>query len=122
MTRRTVFSRILGAVGFAVAAKVMPFYPRSGQPRVVALSRVHEQDIAGEILSAGGYKHLQLPIEPRPCLTINRIPQFIRMVTKEQRDESAVTYREYMESQRILKAFFEAQQREVRELSERHKA
>lgn len=63
MTRRTVFSRILGAVGFAAVAKALPSYPEAGQKRVVvALSRIHEQDIAGEVLAADGYEHLQFPI------------------------------------------------------------
>lgn len=54
--------------------------------RVVVQSRIHEQDLAGEILRSGEYEHLRLPIESRPCLTFNRLPQLMQQVVDEQRD------------------------------------
>lgn len=55
-------------------------------------SRLHDRDIAGNALLPLGYEPLRLPVdEPdpnRPALTHNRIPEFIRRVTDEQRIRS----------------------------------
>ena len=45
--------------------------PRRGS-KVIIMQRVHERDLAGHVLEAGGYEHLCLPMEyeGKPCVTV----------------------------------------------------